>query len=121
MWKCLVKDPNFLSGLYEANASSRNKQLSLQGAVVWDDFHLRTPRVCKLTNGGLQGRDPSSIWGSDHVSAAAANLSYALLGRGELTTQALDFARHDRRKLFERIAGFSQLVLSRGELLVQRI
>src|SRR5262245_15722716 len=121
MWECFVKDPNFLSGLYEANASGRNKQLSLQGAVVWDDFHLRPPRVCKLTNAGLQGGDPSSIWVSDHVGAWATYLGYALLGRGELTAKALDFACHDRWKLFERIAGFSQLVLPGGELLVQRI
>jgi hypothetical protein len=82
---------------------------------------LWTPRVCKLTNGGLQGRDASGIWGSDHVGAAATNLGYTLLGRGELTAQALDFACHDGWKLFERITGFSQLVLPGGELLVQRI
>ena len=62
-----------------------------------------------------------AAWSSNHVGAAAGDLGDALLGGGEFAVQALDLTRHDGRKLFERIAGFSKLILPVGELLVQRI
>ena len=120
IWERLVKDSDMLSGSHEPDGSGWNKQLGLQDPLVRNDFHLQAPRVRELTDGCLQSGDTSSSRGSDHVGTAAADLSYALLGRGEFAAQALDLTFHNSWKLFERIAVFGKLVLPSGELLAQR-
>src|SRR5436189_3224970 len=57
--ECLVKDSDPLTGLYEADRSRRNEQLGFESAVVRNDLHLQSPRIRKLANRGLQGRDAS--------------------------------------------------------------
>ena len=87
--------------------------------VLGNDLELEALRIGVLADGGLQRRDPAGGRRADHVGAAALDLGDALLGRRELVAQRLDLLRHECRELLERKARLGELVLLRGELLMQ--
>ena len=74
-----------MSGLHQAYGKGRDEQLGLQNAVVRNNFHLQAPWVRKLADRGLHHRDAPGSRSSDDVSAAAADLSDALLGCRKFT------------------------------------